>query len=162
MFFRSISLQKMAVLLPACATALLAPSVPTLAHGFAGNRFFQATLAIDDPFVADELSLPTFQAIRQPGDQPTKTFDLSADIALKLTPNFGIELGDGYQFQKPVGSNLHTGFHNLEIGAKYQFLVNAEHEAILSLGVNAEVGGTGSQAIGADRFSTVVPGFFFW
>jgi hypothetical protein len=86
MFFRSISLQKMAVLLPACATALLAPSVPTLAHGFAGNRFFPATLAIDDPFVADELSLPTFQAIRQPGDQPTKTFDLSADLALKLTP----------------------------------------------------------------------------
>ena len=30
-----------------------------LAHGFAGKRFFPATLATDDPFVADELSLPT-------------------------------------------------------------------------------------------------------
>ncbi len=59
------------------------------------------------------------------------------------------------------GSNLHTGFDNLEVGAKYQFLVNAEHETILSLGVDAEIGGTGSQAIGADSFSTVVPGLFF-
>jgi hypothetical protein len=64
---------------------------PAFSHGFAGARFFPATLATDDPFVASELSLPTFRAIRQPGDQPTKTFDLSADLALKLTPNFGIE-----------------------------------------------------------------------
>jgi hypothetical protein len=161
MFFRSISLQKMAVLLPACATALLAPSVPTLAHGFAGNRFFPATLAIDDPFVADELSLPTFQAIRQPGDQPTKTFDLSADLALKLTPNFGIEIGDGYQFQKALGSRLHTGFDNLEVSGMYQFFVNADHEAILSVGVDAEIGGTGSKAVDADSFSTVTPTLFF-
>ena len=26
------------------------------AHGFAGQRFFPTTLAIDDPFVSDELS----------------------------------------------------------------------------------------------------------
>ena len=55
------------------AAALFAACVPAFAHGFAGNRFFPATLATDDPFVADELSLPTFQAIRQPGDHPTKT-----------------------------------------------------------------------------------------
>ena len=133
--------------------------LPAFSHGFAGNRFFPATLATDDPFVANELSLPTFEAIRQP-DGPTKTFDLSTDVALKLTQNFGIEIGDGYQFQKAVGSNLHTGFDNLDIGAKYQFLVSPEHEAILSLGITAEIGGTGSRAIGADRFSTIVPGFF--
>ena len=135
--------------------------MPAFSHGFAGDRFFPATLATDDPFVANELSLPTFQAIRQPGDQPTKTFALSADVALKLTPNFGIEIGDGYLFQKAAGSNLHTGFDNLDVGVKYQFLVNAEHEAILSLGIDSEIGGTGSKAIGADRFSTIVPGFFF-
>jgi hypothetical protein len=57
------------------------------AHGFAGERFFPATISTDDPFVADELSLPTFQAIRQSGAPPTKTFDFSSDIALKLTPS---------------------------------------------------------------------------
>lgn len=161
MHFHSCSLSKSAALWSACVATWLAACVPAFSHGFAGNRFFPATLATDDPFVADELSLPTFQAIRQPGDQPTKTFDLSTDVALKLTPNFGIEIGDGYQFHKAVGSNLHTGFDNLEVSGMYQFLVNAEHETILSVGVDAEIGGTGSRAIDADRFSTIVPALFF-
>jgi hypothetical protein len=131
------------------------------AHGFAGDRFFPATISTDDPFVANELSLPTFQAIRQPGAPPTKTFDLSADVALKLTPNFGIEAKDGYMFQKSPSTRLRTGFDNVEVGGKYQFLVNAEHEAIVSVGVNAEIGGTGRTSIGTDRFSTITPGLFF-
>jgi hypothetical protein len=132
--------EKTAVLFSACAATLLAPSVPAIAHGFAGARFFPATIATDDPFVANELSLPTFQSIRQPGAPPTKTFDLSADVALKLTPNFGVEVGDGYMLQKSPGSRLRTGFDNVEVGGKYQFLVSAEHEAIVSVGLNAEMG----------------------
>ena len=31
------------------------PAAGALAHGFAGSRFFPATITIDDPFVADEL-----------------------------------------------------------------------------------------------------------
>jgi len=131
------------------------------AHGFAGDRFFPATISTDDPFVADELSLPTFQAIRVPGAPPTKTFDLSADIALKLTPSIGIEVADGYMLQKSPGSRLRTGFDNVEVGGKYQFLLNAEHEMIVSVGANAEIGGTGRASIGADRFSTITPGLFF-
>jgi len=36
--------------------------VPTQAfsHRFVGPRFFPATILADDPFVADEMSLPTF------------------------------------------------------------------------------------------------------
>jgi hypothetical protein len=42
------------------------------AHGIAGKRFCPATLATDDPFVADELSLPTISTIKTPasGDAP--------------------------------------------------------------------------------------------
>src|SRR5262249_62038704 len=36
------------------------------AHGMAGQRFFPSTLTIDDPFVADELSLPTILPLKQP------------------------------------------------------------------------------------------------
>jgi hypothetical protein len=59
MRFCHFSLQDMAVLSSAFSAALLALSAPAFAHGFAGNRFFPATLATDDPFVANELSLPT-------------------------------------------------------------------------------------------------------
>ena len=40
------------------ALCIAAPGIAE-AHGFAGKRFFPATLATEDPFVADELSLPT-------------------------------------------------------------------------------------------------------
>ena len=131
------------------------------AHGFAGDRFFPATISTDDPFVANELSLPTFQAIRQPGTPPTKTFDFSADLALKLTPSLGAQVANGYMLQKSTGSRLRTGFDNVVVGGKYEFLLNAEHEMIASVGVTAEIGGTGRASIGADRFSTVTPGLFF-
>jgi outer membrane receptor protein involved in Fe transport len=48
------------------------------AHGFAGDRFFPATISTDDPFGASELSLPTFSEIRQPGPPPVKVrFDVT-------------------------------------------------------------------------------------
>ena len=42
----------------AAAATLLPASSAALAHGFAGERFFPATILTDDPFVADEISLP--------------------------------------------------------------------------------------------------------
>jgi hypothetical protein len=46
----------------ACGTAADA----AFAHGIAGKRFFPATLVTDDPFVADELSLPAISTIKTP------------------------------------------------------------------------------------------------
>ncbi len=51
------TLRRAAVL---AAAAFLADNSAALAHGFAGDRFFPATILTDDPFVADEMSLPTF------------------------------------------------------------------------------------------------------
>ena len=45
--------------LAAAAAAALLPGAEAAAHGFAGDRFFPATILTDDPFVADEMSLPT-------------------------------------------------------------------------------------------------------
>src|SRR5258707_13614665 len=78
-----------------------------------------------------------------------------------MTPSIGIELGNGYMLQKSTGSLIRTGFDNVVVGGKYQFLLNAEHEMIVSIGANAEIGGTGRASIGADRFSTITPGLFF-
>ena len=40
-------------------------------HGFAGARFFPATIATGDPFVADELALPTVAFFKDNGDVNT-------------------------------------------------------------------------------------------
>jgi hypothetical protein len=37
----------------AAAVTLVSASSDALAHGFAGDRFFPATILTDDPFVAD-------------------------------------------------------------------------------------------------------------
>src|ERR1700679_2159547 len=77
-----------------------ASPLTAFSHGFAGDRFFPATLTTDDPFAASELSLPTFTEIRQPGQPPVKNFDISTDISLLLFPNTALTIGDGYNIQK--------------------------------------------------------------
>ena len=130
-------------------------------HGFAGARFFPATLSTDDPFVSDELSLPTVSTIRTPDDGGTHETDISVDISKRITPDFAIEIGDSFTALNPHDGPAANGFSNLELGGKYQLLKNGEHEAIVSIGLGVEVGGTGSRSVGADSFSTWAPGIFF-
>jgi hypothetical protein len=131
------------------------------AHGFAGSRFFPATLSTDDPFVNDELSLPTVSSIVTSEESGTRETEISADIAKRITPNFGVEIGESFIVLKPHGERSANGFGNLELGAKYEFFENDEHETILSLGADVEVGGTGGKQVGADTFSTWTPALFF-
>ena len=130
-------------------------------HGFAGARFFPATLSTDDPFVSDELSLPTVSTIRTPEDGGTRETDISVDISKRITPEFAIEIGDSFTALNPHEGRATNGFSNLELGGKYQLLKNSEHEAIVSIGLGVEVGGTGGRSVGADSFSTWTPGIFF-
>ncbi len=130
-------------------------------HGFAGARFFPATLSTDDPFVSDELSLPTVSTIRTPDDGGMRETDISVDIAKRITREFGIEIGETLSVLNPHEGQTANGFGNLELGGKYQLLKNGPHEAIVSVGLGVEIGGTGSSAIGADSFSTWEPAVFF-
>ena len=136
------------------------------AHGFAGQRFFPATLVTDDPFVADELSLPTVTLIPNPaadGSPSTLENDISIDVSKRITPNFAIGIGGTWQNIKTTGAGNSSisGFANLDVSAKYLLLVNAPHELLLSAGVDAEIGASGSSSLGVDRFSTISPGIFF-
>ncbi len=131
------------------------------AHGFAGARFFPATLSTDDPFVSDELSLPTVTTIKTPENGGTRETDISVDISKRITPEFAIEIGDTFTALNPHEGPAANGFGNLELSGKYQLLNNGVHEAIISIGLGVEVGGTGGRSVGADSFSTWTPGIFF-
>jgi hypothetical protein len=153
---------------PLAATALLLavapPSVfPAAAHGVVGKRFFPATLAIDDPFVADELSLPTVSTARSnaTADEPsTRETEISAEFAKRLTPELGFSIEDDYHILAPRGGENRTGFGNVELGLKYQFWKDEEHETIASAGLGFEIGGTGRTRVEADRFNTLTPAVF--
>src|SRR5690348_13800861 len=86
-----------------------------LAHGFAGQRFFPATILTDDPFVADELSLPT--VTRSPtGPDGGQAIDFDVDLAKRITPDLGITLGQGWQRLQPLGGKAVTGLTGLNTG----------------------------------------------
>jgi hypothetical protein len=152
-----------AVLLWATALVMVAAGHAS-AHGLIGQRFFPATLAIDDPFVADELSLPTIFHIRNRGSAdspPTLQTDLSGELSKRLSPNLGVSLGGVYTLLDPIPGKSVSGFDNMEVSLKYVFWKSPEHETLLSAGVSWDVGGTGSKKIGADSFDTVTPKLFF-
>ena len=156
----SFSLPAAGALLTLLAGTILVPLTAT-AHGFAGARFFPATLTTDDPFVADELSLPTLDTFHNPDSGGSREFDVEIDISKTITPYLDIEFSQNeINLFSHDGSNK-TGFSNLELGSKFQFFVDAPHEAIMSLGIDVDVGGTGSRRVGRDPFTTWSPGLFF-
>jgi hypothetical protein len=151
-------------MLPLLLFSIFAVSGEAWTHGFAGKRFFPATLVTDDPFVADELSLPTIsqQKFGASGDEPaSKETAVSIDWTKRITENFGVGFGASYLQIQPEGGERARGFDNVEASLKYQFYKSEPHEAILSAGLDVDIGGTGAKRVGAESFSTFTPAIFF-
>jgi hypothetical protein len=108
----------------ACALALLLVCLPysaAFAHCFVGARFFPATLAIDDPCVADELSLPTVDWFKN-GDIPSASeWDVSAEVSKRITEDLGISIGDIWSQITPPGGPKMAGFGDLGRHRRDQF-----------------------------------------
>ena len=133
---------------------------PASAHCIVGNRFFPATLTVDDPCVNDELSIPTIAAFKN-GDEPSADeLDISGEYSKTITENFGISLGETWVHLDIPGGGTHAGFDNLATAFKYQFVKDASGELAMSASLDVDWGGTGSRSIGADSFTTLTPNLF--
>ncbi len=152
-----IALQNIAV----AAGMLWLGASDALAHCFVGGRFFPATLATDDPCVADEMSLPTVAIFKNGDDPSAREIDISGEFSKRITENFGISIGETWTHLRPPGGPNASGFQNLDTAFQYQLLKDAPHELALLAGVVVEWGGTGAQQVGADRFSTITPTLYF-
>jgi hypothetical protein len=133
-----------------------------LAHCFVGARFFPATLAIDDPCVADEMSLPTVAWSQTADVPPASQWDLGLDFSKRITENFGVTISqDWTQIRQPNGT-VTQGFSNFETTFQYQILKNSEHELAILAGVIVDWGRTGSTASGfATDYSLLTPTLYF-
>ena len=116
------------------------------AHGFAGDHMFVSTLILDGPNVADEASLPTFSFLPQPSDSNPAPglYTLGFEFDKRITENFGVALNTGYLWLTQPGGKTATGWQNLVVTLKYKPYVNAEHEFLLSLGVQRSFARTGA------------------
>jgi hypothetical protein len=142
---------------------VLTLSLTAWPHGFAGKRFFPSTLSIDDPFVSDELSL-LFSHVKKPGggeESPAQVTELSGELSKRITPSLGLTVGGTFRHLNPDEGTTENGFDNLELGGKYQFFTSEAHEALMSLALDVDLGGTGKRAVGAESFSTLSPTLFF-
>src|SRR5262249_19287928 len=115
------------------AAALAAALVPisqssASAHCFVGGRFFPATLGIDDPCVADELSLPTVSWFKTGDDPPALQTDVSVEYSKRITDTFGVSIGSTWTHLRPSGMSSQSGVQNVETTFKYQFLTLPERE----------------------------------
>lgn len=151
---------------PLAMLAAIVAASTTLAgaHEIVGNRFFPATLAIDDPGVNDEAALPTI-AISKTGDDPSfKQLDVSGEFSKRITDAFGVSFAPTWSRLYAPGGPAMTGaqgFQNLETTFKYRVIKNAEHEFIMSVGLSIEWGGSGAQSVGAERFTVYTPTLYF-
>lgn len=149
----------------AIAAACLLFSVSSnFAHTIVGDRVFPATLAIDDPGVNDELTLPLFsylQSANPDGTAGPKTFTFGGEYSKTITADLQVSIAsEGATFQRGPRA---TGFANIDVGLKYVFTQSPVHEFIVSGGVDVNIGGTGSgpnSALPSDQFTTVTPSVY--
>ena len=142
----------------------LVPLSHAAAHEIVGNRFFPATIGIDDPGVNDELSLPTVANFKTGDDPSFRQRDFSGEFSKRITEAFAISIGSTFSsFASPGGPTAMgaSGFQNLETTFKYRVFKNPEHEFVMSVGLSVEWGGTGAQSVGADPFHTYTPTIWF-
>src|SRR5258708_42541 len=96
---------------------LLVPLSEGVAHEIVGNRFFPATLGIDDPGVNDELSLPTVANFHTGDDPSARQRDFSGEFSKRITEAFAVSFGSTFTSLKaPRGSTGigASGFQNFE------------------------------------------------
>lgn len=157
----------------ACAITSLISPAPIRAHGFEGDRFFPPTIQTDDPFATDELSvgLQTFNNPASPGDGTPKTreLDVSGEFDKEVFPKFALGISGTYinlEPDKQTGNGSapppsQDGFDNISLTAKYQLWEIPEHEFILSLGGEVDLGGSGSKNFVGNSYSTYTPTLYY-
>jgi len=142
----------------------LLPVSDALAHCIVGGRFFPATLTVDDPCVADEMSFPTLQL--NSANPSGRENDIEADFSKTITQDFGVTVSSTWTRVSPpanagTAGPVGYGFQNFETTPQFQLLKDPEHEVALLAGLIVDWGNTGAAGVGATPWSTITPTFYF-
>jgi hypothetical protein len=150
-----------ATLLAAAGAACLAGSPAASAHAVVGDRIFPATMTVDDPGVDDEFDTQ-FGHIKSPDDNGDNmnVNTVSYEWDKTITKNFQFSVSSQYVSQNDPDGGSAKGWDNLTVGMKYMVYANAQHEFMASVGLLAEIGGTGAKSI-ANSYSTFSPTVYF-
>jgi len=107
--------------------------------------------------------MPTVVYVRNDdsaGNLQNHETDVNVELDRKLTENLAIAVSTGYSWLRQADHSSLSGTQNISTALKYQYLVNAQHELISSIGIIRNWGNSGSRAI-ADQRGSTEPSFYF-
>ena len=142
------------------ASAFASP-VSAWAHGVVGDYVFLEPLVAEDPTPANELD------IVEPGFARTsegKTYTLGTEFEKVLwkdiegLPRFSMGGGTSWSHVSPNEERSDNGFDDLEVFAKYAFLIVPKHELLLSIALTMGLP-TGNPSIEEQQHTTIGPSF---
>ena len=108
---------------------------PAYAHAVCGARIFPATLAIDDPGVLDELTLPAVSYVPFNSDGAHE-WDASFGWTKTITPGMSVVIGAGPTWEHPGG----YGWNGLDTELQWQALCLPDAEFMFKVGFDIRLG----------------------
>lgn len=120
------------------------------------GHFFPSTIYINDPYVTDKLILSEFRS-ESPASSGGHSWTSNPQVLYgkTITKDLIFSVTGSYLHIQNPGQATQNGFDNWEVGARYNVLHLPQTESIISLGINAAIGGTGSQIVNADSSTTI-------
>jgi hypothetical protein len=143
-----------------CAGVVVLRASPALAHAVCGSRVYPVTLTLDDPGVADELTLPQVVYTREAADGgpgPGHDTSLQFEYDKRVTDDFGFAFNDDYNVNQQNNAKTQTGWDDVTVTAKWAKCVDPDSDFQLGFGVIREFGRTGTSHIGSDQYGNSAP-----
>lgn len=141
----------------------LMPEASAWAHGVVGDYVFLEPLIAQDPTPANELDIiePTWTKTVN-----GQTFAIPSSIEKVLYrdkdywPRFSVGVGSAWDYISPKQGTNRSGFDDLNMFAKWAFLVWAEHEFLMSVTLNIQLP-TGNPTVEGQNHTSLGPGFLW-
>jgi hypothetical protein len=112
---------------------------PAYPHAVCGDRIFPATIAIDDPGVLDELTLPTVSDVHF-NSSGAHEWDASFSWTKTITPGLSVVISDGPTWTHPGG----YGWNPLSTELQWGALCIPDAEFMMKVGFDITWAGTGT------------------
>jgi hypothetical protein len=142
-----------------CA-GLLLRTAPAAAHAVCGSRVYPVTLTLDDPGVADELTIPQVTYTRGAADGgpgPSHATNIAFEYDKRVTEDFGFGFNDDYTVNQQNNAKTQTGWDDFAVTAKWAKCIDPDADLQIGFGVVREFGRTGTSHIGSDEYGNTAP-----
>jgi len=133
------------------------------AYTASGDRNFPATLILPQLAPGDEfyLNLNTLSLRGHGTDTTDRSTAFTAVYGKTITDNLGIFIEETYTSDSIEQAATRWGWQNQDMSIKYLAVNNLDHEFIMTLGLDREIGGTGAVRVGASPSGATAPQVYF-